>query len=145
MNKTQNDGEVPLLLAVPLMQRVVLGNFRQLHFPYTKSQLYVQIALRYRGSLTMKEVAGHLCCSKEQATRAVAPLADDGLIERRIDEENRSRIHVCLTPEGEELLREYVAQLSERIDEYLCEALDEEERRELHEAVDVVLRILGKL
>ena len=92
--------ESSLLTVLPLIQRLILSSINREKFPFTKTQLSIFALLSSRDSLTMKEVAGYISSSKEQATRAVAPLVDAGYVERFVDPSNRTWIHIRLTPDG---------------------------------------------
>lgn len=50
--------------------------------------------------MSMGRVAESLAASREQATRVVASLVEEGYVERFYDETNRKRVYVRLTSKG---------------------------------------------
>lgn len=113
---------------------------------FTKSQTMALNLLSVAGTLRMSVLADHLAVSKEQASRAVGPLVEQGLIERHHDARDRKVVNVSLTDEG----RAIVAQLRHEYEEQLTrnlERLTSEERAELitasEQAVNLLRRALG--
>jgi len=94
MRISEGDRDFSLLKLMPMIQKVILSCWDREKYPYTKSQLTLIMALLHKDSLTMKEAASYISSSKEQATRAVAPLVDKGLMERYTDPANRNYIHI---------------------------------------------------
>lgn len=88
-----------------------MSDFSKKQFGFTKSQLLVFLALRSCESLTMTQTAEHLSSSKEQATRVVSPLVDGGYVERHVDTDNRTKIHIRLTDKGSTYIEEHVSSL----------------------------------
>ena len=134
-----------LLQLQSLLRKTVISNHGLKCLGYTKSQLEVFFALLLRRELTMTQVAGFIGSSKEQATRAVAPLVDDGLVERYIDTENRTRIHIKLTNAGKEFIGKWRDAFCQNLDESLDRSLTPEEKEELFRSMGSVIRILSKL
>lgn len=141
----QGAEEIPLLVALPALQRLIMASFDKKHFEYTKTQLTIFTVLSNHDSLTMSEIAEYISSSNEQSTRAVAPLVDAGYVERFIEQDNRTKVHVRLTPEGRAYLaernREYYASLKKRLENSLSDA----ELSELRDAVGAVIRIMEKV
>ena len=67
----------------------------------------------------MKEAASYISSSKEQATRAVAPLVDKGLMERYTDSANRNYVHIQLTETGRMLVLKMLDSLYDNVNELL--------------------------
>jgi len=145
MKQEYLDDDIRLLALLPLINRTILSASRIREFGYTKTQLTIFAALTLRESLTMSQVSGYISSSKEQATRAVAPLVDEGLVERFVDPENRTKIHIRLTEKG----MAYVGQSNQRFVKNLHRTMKEkitsEEMLELKQCVKTMLRILSKL
>ena len=91
----------------------------------------------------MKEMAEFISTSREQATRAVAPLVDDGYVQRYISPDNRLHVHLKLTEKGQDYFDQLVDDLSVRINEKLDHVLSKKEKGDLKSAVKTVVRILG--
>lgn len=141
----EKDTEIPLLEAMTLLQGTILSCIDKKQFPYSKTQLNIFIALAMEEEMTMKQIARHLACSQEQATRAVAPLADAGYVERRTDPANRTRVHVHLTEQGKQYLREQTGDFRARLSDRLDNVLSEEETVSLYDAAVTLAALLRKI
>lgn len=141
----QEDEEISFLIVVPLIQRIIHSCRNKNQFPYTRTQFYIFSMLSLRGTMTMKEVAEYISASREQATRAVAPLVDDGYVERYILPDNRLHVHLRLTQAGQDFFSSFVGDLCARINEQLNIRLSAEDLADLHGAVKTIVRILGSL
>ena len=84
-----DDTPSPLLLLLPLLSRFLTPP-AHLSARLTKTQLLIVTALSYHESFHMSQLAAYLSFSKEQATRAAAPLVEAGLVERFAQSENRT-------------------------------------------------------
>ena len=98
----------------------------------TKSQIMIMCTINELGAANMGELAQRIAVSREQATRAVQPLAKAGYVERRHNEENRRTVTVSLTCAGTRLLLDYFDFVDQRISQEL-QALTDQERRQLVE------------
>lgn len=145
MTQGTSGDNTQLLSLLPLIYKTVASASNLRDFGYTKTQLLIFVVLSTHESLTMSQIAGYISSSKEQATRAVAPLADDGLVERYIDPENRTRIHIRLSEKGSEFVEQYKLRFFRNLQAMLHEKLTEEEMLELRQAVDTTVRVLSKL
>ena len=133
----------PLLL-LPLLSRfLTVDPAAQPHL--TKTQLLILAALCYRGSLNMSQLAAYLSCSKEQATRAVAPLAEAGLLERFMQPENRTKVFLRLTDTGKAFACSMRAHFSEQLQARAEGVLSEAELQQLQASAETLLRLLSKL
>lgn len=139
------EDEVPLLTALPLFQRLAMSGFNSRQYSFTKTQFLILSALALSESLTMSEVAEYISSSHEQATRALAPLVSMGYVERYISSENRKNVHVKLTDMGRAFIKEfrsdYYATLKMRLDS----SLSEEDKQQLHDAMETVIEIMRKI
>lgn len=139
------DEEIRLLMLLPLINRTILSASGIRELGYTKTQLTILAALALRDSLTMSQIAGFISSSKEQATRAVAPLVDHRLAERFTDPENRTHIHIRLTDKGSEFMQLCFSGFKRNLRSQLENKVTPEEQQELFACVDSLLRILGRL
>lgn len=137
--------ESPLLTILPLIQRLVFSSIDRKEFPYSKSQMTIFTVLSIRKELTMKEVAGYLSSSKEQATRAIAPLVDAGLIDRFTDPSNRVHVYVRLTETGKSYLAHLRELVARTANARLEESVSPEEARELNCLLLRSIEILKKV
>ena len=145
MRISEGDRDFSLLKLMPMIQKVILSCWDREKYPYTKSQLTLIMALLHKDSLTMKEAASYISSSKEQATRAVAPLVDKGLMERYTDPANRNYVHIQLTDTGRMLVQEMLDGLYDNINKLLDQAISNEEKLALRDSLTESIRILNKV
>ena len=139
------DEELPLLRLLPLVQRTVsLAEIRK-HYGLTRSQIIILIALYYRGAVTMSRIAEYLASSKEQATRAVAGMVEQGLAERLESEENRTRVYVRLTETGRDYVEQCRAVLRKQMKDKADAALTPEEQQQLCVSLNTAVSLLCKV
>ena len=136
--------ESSLLTVLPLIQRLILSSINREKFPFTKTQLSIFALLSSRDSMTMKEVAGYISSSKEQATRAVAPLVDAGYVERFVDPSNRTWIHIRLTPDGKVFMQNCWCEIHQNLTRTLRERYTPEEQARLKDSLNTIVSILSK-
>ena len=141
---TSGEQPSPLLLLLPLLTRF-LSAPAHISARLTRTQLLILTALSYRESLHMSQLASYLSFSKEQATRAAAPLVEAGLVERFEQPENRTRVFLRLTAEGKALADELRAQFSEQLKARVSASLSEPEQAELRAAAETLVRLLSKI
>lgn len=145
MKQGSSGDNTQLLTLLPLISRTVVSASNMRDFGYTKSQFLIFAALSSHGNLTMSQVAGFISSSKEQATRAVAPLVEDGLVERYTDPANRTHIHIRLTERGIDFMEQYKLRFFQKLQEMMRGKITEAEMLELKNAVEQIIRILTKL
>lgn len=145
MRISEDERDFSLLRLMPMLQKVVLSCWDRETYPYTKSQLTIFMALLRKDSLTMKEAASYISSSKEQATRAVAPLVDSGLLERYTDPANRNYVHIRLTETGRILVLEMLGSLYDNINKLLDRAISSEDKLALRDSLTESIRILDKV
>lgn len=145
MNISCAEEDIPLLRLLPILQRTVRLADAHKKYGLTKSQAIIMIALKYRGSVTMTEVAQYMSSSKEQATRAVATLCDQGLVERFEQQENRTRVFIRFSEVGQKFMEEFESQLREEISKKLESKLSEEEIAALRCSLQTSIDLLNKV
>lgn len=109
----------------------------------TKSQVDVLIGLKFAGKMSMTQVSEHLAVSKEQATRATAPLVQRGFVKRERCKDNYRVVEVSLTDEGEQRLADGLAIVLREINGNL-RSISDEDRAQLVEASRTAVEILRK-
>ena len=129
--KESEEPRLSMLRALPLMHRLLRLIFVGERERFTKTQFYILITLYHQSPLTMTQIGEHIGASKEQATRAVAPLADEGLVQREVSPRNRTRVYVSLTEAGCALVQDLIARCSEKLEARMNERLTAEEREAL--------------
>ncbi len=145
MNRNAQDDEIPLLTLMPLLYKQVMASSAFKTSGFTKTQIIIMSALASRGPLRMTQVAETLSSSKEQATRAVAPLVKEGLVKRTRYAANRTRVYVDLTEKGSDFMEKSNRAFDRYINEKLARSVTPEEKEELHQAVNVAIRALDKI
>lgn len=145
MRISDDEQDFSLLRLMPIIQKVILSCWDREKYPYTKSQLTLFMALLQKDSLTMKEAASYISSSKEQATRAVAPLVESSLMERYTDPANRNYVHIQLTDAGRILVLEMLEDLYSNINKLLDQSITNEEKLALRDSLTESIRILDKV
>lgn len=110
----------------------------------TKSQVDALVGLYVFESMNMTQISEHLAVSNEQASRAIAPLVERGLVERSRDDKNLRKVNVSLTDQG----KRYLAQRQEALHVALREKLAVLSRTDLRALLDasrIAERILRKI
>lgn len=141
---TNEDGVQRLFEIFTVSQRLVLKSLDYQGAHLTKHQLYLLIILAKKESLTMGQAASSLGCSKEQATRLVSALVEEGYVERLHSEENRKLVIIRLTKEGGEIIRKEKAIAKERLAKELG-CLEEEEKDIFFQSIYHLTPLLQKL
>src|SRR5689334_10850407 len=103
----------------------------------TPSQLSALAAIDHHGPLTLGALAEVERVAPPSVTKTVAKLEGEGWVERRVDDADRRVTWVSLTPTGEKNL----ASIRQRRNVWLAArlaALDDDERRRLADALDVL-------
>ncbi len=99
MNKDENTINA-IFEIFPICQKIILNSINTKNIDFTKTQLLILISLVGKEYLNMTEISTYIASSKEQTTRAVAPLVKEGYVERMIDKNNRKLVLIKLTSLG---------------------------------------------
>ena len=143
-SKESVEPRLTMLRALPLMHRLLRLIYAGKQEHYTKTQFYILITLFHRAPLTMTQIGRMIGANKEQATRAVAPLVDDGLVQREVSSRNRTKVYVSLTENGRTLVPELLERCSEKLDAYLGERLTPQEQEALRIHLEESAALLEK-
>lgn len=107
----------------------------------TPSQLSALASIEHHGPITLGDLAAHERVQPPTMTRIVAALADQGLVAREVDPDDRRVARVRVTSAGRRLLarsrRRKAAYLASRL-----RRLDDDERLLLARAVPILERLL---
>lgn len=145
MNQAESKGiAVSLFEIFPLCRKLIFGSVDMKELNLTKSQLSVLFALEVKPGLTMSKLSKFIASSKEQTTRAVAPLVKEGLVERYVDEENRRYVYIRLSDQGIHMIQEAKQSFISHL-ELSFDRLSKEDLEELKKAAETTLSILKKL
>ncbi len=134
-----------LISLYPLLQSMLTASCGSMREHLTKSQVMVLVTLYAYGSTGMSLLSQYIGSSREQATRAVAPLAEMGLVEREIPSTDRKQVIICLTEEGREFIEGIRQEFHDRILEHVDNSLEPEEREQLAEALRAAVPLLKKI
>lgn len=145
MRISDDKRDFSLFRLMPMIQKLTFACWDKEKYPYTRSQLMLIMALLQKDSLTMKEAASYISSSKEQATRAVAPLVESGLLERYTDDTNRNYVHIQLTESGLQLVRKMLTDFYDSINALLDQSISPEEKQKLRHSMTESIDILQKV
>jgi DNA-binding MarR family transcriptional regulator len=136
--KTQQDETVAIANQLRLSATRLARRLRQeSDAGLTPSQLSALAAIDRHGPLTLGALAEVERVAPPSVTKAVAKLEGEGWVERQVDEADRRVTWVSLTPTGASNL----AKIRQRRNVWLAArlaALDEDQRRRLADALDVL-------
>ena len=97
------------------------------------------------GTIGMKELGERLDITPGGVTRIITGLEEKGIVERRIDAEDRRGINVVLTPRGEEIVGE-IRRTSLELHAEIIERIDPASRQKVIDVVEqLILAINGWL
>lgn len=106
------------------------------------AQLAVLAALRMHGRHTLSALAERERVTAPTMTAMVNGLADQGYVVRIPDEEDRRRVHVEITPRGEEVVAETIRRRDALLADMLGEIdLSEKDLAVLDEAAALLRRV----
>lgn len=104
-------------------------------------QVALLVSIKYAPGIGLRELAARERVSPPAMTKHVDRLERDGLVERRPSEEDRRRVGVTLTDEGQRLLRRVRSRRTAWLAQRLAE-LDESEQAALEAAVGPLTHLL---
>ena len=141
---TNDDGVQKLFEVFTASQRLILNSIDRQQMRFTKYQLYLMMTLARRDTLTMSQAASCIGCSKEQATRLVAALVEEGYVERRYRQENRKLVLIHLTDKGEQVMGQERDMAKEKLKAEI-DCLDEEDKEIFFQTLRGLAGVLKKL
>ena len=145
MEQMQVQTDAPLLALLPLLYKQLLSSINLKEQGLTKSQSLVLLSLASNGTLHMSQIAKYISASKEQTTRVVAALVDEGYAVRTQDLSNRTKIYIQLTDKGHALIEKWRMELAVQMYARLDASLTEDEQAELQRAAYTLIRLLKKM
>lgn len=125
-------------------QRLILNSLDRRQVRFTKYQLYLMMALSRKHYMTMGQAAASIGCSKEQATRLVASLVDEGYVERLHSKENRKLVMIQMTEKGAEVMQFEKSTARENLKEEM-DRLSDEDKDIFFQAVRQLAEVLKRL
>ena len=82
-------------------------------FKINSSQLHFLFEISYQKEINQDKIASRCSIDKGSVARSIKKLEDNGLVVRKVDDNNRRQNKVSLTPEGEKTLTESKKKLEE--------------------------------
>jgi DNA-binding MarR family transcriptional regulator len=99
--------------------------------------------LERREAHHLTEVSAILNVKKNTLSELLDRMARDGLVLREYDPDDRRKIILCITPAGKSAIKAFEKTLMANIGQFL-ETLEEEDRRDLVQAIESLIRILAR-
>jgi DNA-binding MarR family transcriptional regulator len=145
MNEIETDNTIVSLFEIfSVCQKIILNSLDHKNLKLTRTQLFILFALMGKKSLNMSQISTYIASSHEQATRAVAPLAESGLVERFSDESNRKLVLIRLTDAGWEFIKSEKELLKKNFIHHF-DTLSEQDVQNLKNSLALTLEILNKI
>ncbi len=108
------------------------------------NQFKMLLAIHDKGNCSLNALAGELKIAMSSASEMVDKLVNLGLVDRTVDSESRRRVTIYTTEKGKRLIAELGNGIVENYREFL-NRLSPEDQEKLVDALEVLVRILGKL
>ncbi|MEE1134435.1 MAG: MarR family transcriptional regulator [Methanobrevibacter sp.] len=105
--------EIPIvkLFAIIAKNQTVYLNRHLEEFNINSSQLHFLFEISHQKEINQENIASRCSINKGAVARSIKKLEDNGLVKRRIDDNNRRQNIISLTPKGEEILKKAIAKL----------------------------------
>lgn len=134
-----------LIKLLPLWQNKIARPFKQLLDEGITSEMFncMQFLVWFEDGIAMSELAKALQLPKQQATKLVNRLVENGFAERRSEQGDRRIIKVALTDKA----KEYIEKITScDIESYKksFKNMDIREMEEFQAAIETIFRILSK-
>lgn|GEM_PF-2369304 len=139
------DGDIPLFIALPLIYGLLAADRPKKSYGLSRTQFVILLSLSYHEHLHMTQIAALIASSREQATRAVAHLVEERLVERFERPDNRARVYLRLTETGRAYMRECRAELNRSFERKTDAALTAQEKSELRHALETAIVLMEKI
>lgn len=134
-----------LLAVLPYWHYVIDRPFKRLHKGDMSLETYYCLRmLEKTGPMPMSELAKHMGCKKQQATRIIGDLIEHDFVRRLSDEDDRRIVRIEITDKA----LDFIDEKFYRNASFLREAngmLTAEEMEELNSSLETLLRLLPKL
>ena len=106
------------LISIIAKNQSLYLNHKLEEFKINSSQLHFLFEISYQKEINQDKIASRCSIDKGSVARSIKKLEDNGLVVRKVDDNNRRQNKVSLTPEGEKTLTESKKKLEEW-EEYL--------------------------
>ncbi len=111
--KKMDATEIPIakLFTIIAKNQTVYLNHHLDEFGINSSQLHFLFEISHQKEINQENIASRCSINKGAVARSIKKLEDKGLVERRIDDNNRRQNIISLTQDGEEILKKAIAKL----------------------------------
>ena len=101
------------LISIIAKNQSLYLNHKLEEFKINSSQLHFLFEISYQKEINQDKIASRCSIDKGSVARSIKKLEDNGLVVRKVDDNNRRQNKVSLTPEGEKTLTESKKKLEE--------------------------------
>lgn len=137
---SEEELEGSFLPAYALARNILYSDYGRKTSKYSKTQISILAVLYWHDEMFMSQIADLIAAPRPQVTRAMIPLADDGLVERFEHSSNRKLVHIRLAETGRQYMKNYLQDHFET----LRKNLSDEESTKLILASRTIVEILNK-
>lgn len=146
MFPSESDSEYLSILSVfPQYYSLVLTGSNIKEYDITRMQFIIMLALARHKMLIMSKIADILSSSREQTTRAVEHLFQEGYVERLPDSLNRTHVLIQLTDKGKSVVEKCRSDVANKMKSLLEGKLSKTELDELNFHVSEIVKLLDKV
>ena len=110
----------------------------------TPERLIVMYEVRIQPNINLKELADSIMVSPASMSVMVQSLVEAKLLARVTNENDRRRVVLSLTPEGEDLFQQFDREINNRFDEF-SKQLKKDHQKNLHNSVVNMQKILDEI
>ena len=110
----------------------------------TPERLIVMYEVRIQPNINLKELADSIMVSPASMSVMVQSLVEAKLLARVTNENDRRRVVLSLTPEGDDLFQRFDRDINNRFNEF-TKQLKLEHQKDLHDSVVNMQKILDKI
>ena len=114
---SESDGIINALKFFSIFYRIIFDNINLRKHKLSKSQIYILLSLVYRKKLTVSNIAKMTSTSKEQTSRAISALVEEGYAEKTCDTNNKRIVLISMTQKGYDLMTQGRESVNQRITE----------------------------
>ena len=110
----------------------------------TPERLIVMYEVRIQPNINLKELTDSIMVSPASMSVMVQSLVEAKLLARVTNENDRRRVVLSLTPEGEDLFQQFDREINNRFDEF-SKQLKKDHQKNLHNSVVNMQKILDEI
>lgn len=104
----------------------------------------IVLLLSREDNLTQAEIASKIHLSTPSTSLTLQKMETEGLIERKIDEEDRRQVRICLTCQGKELFEKMI-ELVHHVEEEVYGDISDNVQKEVNEVLKKIINRFNEL